>query len=207
MECYPYPLKPPSTYTIFFEKERQKMPTLDEILNMRYSCRDYDSRPVSEGDLTAICEAARLAPSACNSQTWRFVVIRNRNLISRICDEAMRPVIRNQWMKEAPVFIAGCSKLDIVANRIGSAVTGIEYYQIDLGIAMEHMVLKATELGLGTCWIGWFREEKIKEILGIPGSIRVTALLTVGYPGNEASAKRKRKSLEEIVYRDKWGAR
>jgi len=72
---------------------------------------------------------------------------------------------------------------------------------------MEHMVLKATELGLGTCWIGWFREEKIKEILGIPGSIRVTALLTVGYPGNEASAKRKRKSLEEIVYRDKWGAR
>ena len=183
------------------------MPTLDEIFNMRYSCRAYDSRPVSEGDLTAICEAARLAPSACNSQTWRFVVIRNRNLISRICDEAMRPVIRNQWMKEAPVFIAGCSKLDIVANRIGSAVTGIEYYQIDLGIAMEHMVLKATELGLGTCWIGWFREEKIKEILGIPGSIRVTALLAVGYPGNEASAKRKRKSLEEIVFRDKWGAR
>ena len=207
MECYPYPLKPPSTYTIFFEKERQKMPTLDEILNMRYSCRDYDSRPVSEGDLTAICEAARLAPSACNSQTWRFVVVRDRNLISRVCNEAMRPVIRNQWMKEAPVLIVGCSKLDVVANKIGSAVTGIEYYQIDLGIAMEHMVLKATELGLGTCWIGWFREEKIKEILGIPGSIRVTALLTVGYPGNEASAKRKRKSLEEIVFRDKWGAR
>ena len=207
MKFYPYPLKPTPPYTIFFEKERQKMPTLDEILNLRYSCRDYDSRPVSEGDLTAICEAARLAPSACNSQTWRFVVVRDRNLISRVCDEAMRPVIRNQWMKEAPVLIVGCSKLDILANKIGSAVTGIEYYQIDLGIAMEHMVLKATELGLGTCWIGWFKEEKIKEILGIPGIIRVTALLTVGYPGTGVSAGKKKKSLDEIVYRDQWGLR
>ena len=207
MKFYPYPLKPTSPYIIFFEKERQKMLTLDEILNLRYSCRAYDSRPVSEGDLTAICEAARLAPSACNSQTWRFVVVRDRNLISRVCDEAMRPVIRNQWMKEAPVLIVGCSKLDILANKIGSAVTGIEYYQIDLGIAMEHMVLKATDLGLGTCWIGWFKAEKIKEILGIPGSIRVTALLTVGYPGTGVSGGKKRKSLEEIVYRDQWGLR
>jgi nitroreductase len=183
------------------------MKSLDEIIVKRFSCRAYDSRSVSEEDLRAICEAARLAPSACNSQTWRFVVIQDRSLISRICDEAMRPVIRNKWMKEAPVLIVGCSKLDIVANRIGSAVTGIEYNQIDLGIAMEHMVLKATELGLGTCWIGWFKEDRIKEILGIPGNVRVLALLTVGYPGKGVSARRKRKSLEEIVFRDQWGSR
>jgi len=183
------------------------MPTLDEIFNLRYSCRSYDSRPVSEGDLTAVCEAARLAPSACNSQTWRFVVIQDRSLISKICEEAMRPVVRNKWMKEAPVLIVGCSQLDIVANRIGSAVTGIEYYQIDLGIAMEHMVLKATELGLGTCWIGWFKEDRIKEILEIPRRVRALALLTVGYPGKGASAEKKRKSLEEIVFRDQWGSR
>ena len=207
LECYPYPLKPPSTYTIFFEKERQKMPTLDEILNLRYSCRAYDSRPVSEGDLTAICEAARLAPSACNSQTWRFVVVRDRNLISRVCNEAMRPVIRNQWMKEAPVLIVGCSKLDVVANKIGSAVTGIEYYQIDLGIAMEHMVLKATELGLGTCWIGWFREDRIKEILEIPEKIKVLALLTVGYPKGGDAAKSRRKPLGELVFHNRWKGR
>lgn len=183
------------------------MPTLDEIFEMRYSCRSYDPRPVPEGDLKAVCEAARLAPSACNSQTWRFVVVQDRSLISRICDEAMRPVIRNQWMREAPVLIVGCSKLDMVANRIGSAVTGIEYYQIDLGIAMEHMVLKATELGLGTCWIGWFREEKIKEILGIPGSIRVLALLSVGYPKSGEAIKRRRKPLDEIAFRDRWKGR
>jgi len=162
---------------------------------------------VSEEDLAAICEAARLAPSACNSQTWRFVVVRDRSIISKICDEAMRPVIRNQWMREAPVVIAGCSELDIVANRIGSAVTGIEYYQIDLGIAMEHMVLKATDLGLGTCWIGWFREEKIKEILGIPGRIRVSALLAVGYPKGGGAAKSKRKPPGEIVFHDRWKGR
>jgi len=190
-------------------RERGDMPvkTLDEIFEMRYSCRSYELKSVSEGDLTAICEAARLAPSACNSQTWRFVVVQDRSIISKICDEAMRPVVRNRWMREAPVLIVGCSKLDILANKIGSAVTGIEYYQIDLGIAMEHMVLKATELGLGTCWIGWFREDRIKEILGIPGSIRVSALLAVGYPGKGVSARKKKKSLAEIVSRDRWGAR
>jgi len=116
-------------------------------------------------------------------------------------------VIRNQWMKEAPVLIVGCSKLDVVANKIGSAVTGIEYYQIDLGIAMEHMVLKATELGLGTCWIGWFREDRIKEILEIPEKIKVLALLTVGYPKGGDAAKSRRKPLGELVFHNRWKGR
>jgi nitroreductase len=183
------------------------MKTLDDIFEQRYSCRSYDPRPVPGDDLKAICEAARLAPSACNSQTWRFVVVQDRDLIRRICDEGMRPVVRNRWMKEAPVVIVGCSQLDIVANRIGSAVTGIEYYQIDLGIAMEHMVLKATELGLGTCWIGWFREKRIREILEIPERIKVLALLTVGYPKAGDAAKSKRKPLGEIVFHDRWKGR
>ncbi len=183
------------------------MKTLDAIFEMRRSCRSYDPRPVSEEDLKALCEAARLAPSACNSQTWRFVVVQDRSLIDRICDEGMRPVVRNQWAKEAPVLIVGCSELDVIANRIGTAVTGIEYYRIDLGIAMEHMVLKATELGLGTCWIGWFREERIKDILGIPGDVRVSALLAVGYPKGGDAVRRGRKPLDEIVFRDRWKGR
>lgn len=186
-------------------KEGKTM-TLDEIIQRRYSVRAYDGRPVAAGDLRAICEAARLAPSACNSQTWRFVVVQDRATLDRLCDEGMMPVVRNAFLRQAPVIIAGCSQLDIVANRIGSGVTGIEYYQIDMGIAMEHMVLKATELGLGTCWIGWFREKKVKEILGIPRSVRVTALLSVGYardPGE--GSKRSRKALGEIVFGDQWG--
>jgi len=181
------------------------MMTFDEILRKRRSVRAYDSRPVKDEDIVTICEAARLAPSACNSQTWRFVAVTDRGTIDRLCSETLRPVIRNKWLREAPLIIVGCSQLDMVANKIGSAVTGIEYYQIDLGIAMEHMVLKATELGLGTCWIGWFKEDKVKEILGIPERVRVSALLTVGYPKDEPPRKRARKPLHKILFSERWG--
>ena len=144
---------------------------LDQILNTRRSVRSFDSRPVDEKDIISIIEAARLSPSACNSQTWRFIFVTQREIIRKICHEAMRPVIPNKWLEQAPLVIVGCSQLDIIANRVGARVTGIEYYQIDLGIAMEHMVLKATELGIGTCWIGWFEENKLKEILNIPKKI------------------------------------
>ena len=165
----------------------------DQILRMRRSTRSFDSRPVKAEDVISMVEAARLAPSACNSQTWRFVTVTRPESIRRICHEAMRPVIPNRWLEQAPLVFVGCSQLDIIANRIGSGVTGIEYYQIDLGIAMEHMVLKATELGLGTCWIGWFDESTLKKILNIPNKIKVSALLAVGYSKDESSRKRKRK--------------
>jgi len=177
----------------------------DQILRRRRSTRSFDSRPVTEKDVISMVEAARLAPSACNSQTWRFVTVTRREIIRKICHEAMRPVIPNRWLEQAPLVFVGCSQLDVIANRIGSGVTGIEYYQIDLGIAMEHMVLKATELGLGTCWIGWFDESTLKKILEIPNKIKVSALLAVGYPKDESPKKRKRKPLEKIVFSEKWG--
>ena len=178
--------------------------TCDDILKSRRSVRAYDSRPVREEDIVAMCEAARWAPSACNHQTWRFVAVTDRERIDRLCDEALRPVISNKWLRQAPLIIAGCSQLDIVANKIGTRVTGIEYYQIDLGIAMEHIVLKATELGLGTCWVGWFKEHKVKEILGIPDRVRVSALLAVGYPADTPPAKRARKPLQKILFSETW---
>ena len=182
--------------------------TLDEILEARRSIRGYISQPVNEEDIKAIFESARVAPSACNSQTWRFIAVTDRTVIQKIAQEGMRLVVRNAWIETAPLIIVGCSQLDILANRIGSLVTGIEYYQIDLGIAMEHIVLKATELGLGTCWIGWFNEKKIKEILEIPKTIKVLALLTVGYPKDtDETSVKKRKPLEEIFYREKWKGR
>ena len=177
----------------------------NQILELRRSVRSFDSKPARRKDLTALIEAARLAPSACNSQTWRFVAVTDRKIIQQICYEAMRPVIPNKWIAEAPLVIVGCSQLDVIANRIGSGITGIEYYQIDLGIAMEHIVLKATELGLGTCWIGWFREDKIKEILEIPKKIKVSAMLAVGYSKAAATKKRKRKPLKKIMFSEKWG--
>ena len=114
-------------------------------------------------------------------------------------------MIPNKWLDQAPLIIVGCSKLDIISNRIGTKVTGIEYYQVDLGIAMEHIVLKATDLGLGTCWIGWFNENRVKEILNIPKGIKDSAMLAVGYPADEPPKKRSRKALEKILFGDKWG--
>lgn len=178
--------------------------TFDDIVRNRRSVRAYDSRPVKEEDIVAMCEAARWAPSACNHQTWRFVAVTDRDRIERLCDQALRPVISNKWLRQAPLIIAGCSQLDIVANKIGTRVTGIEYYQIDLGIAMEHVVLKATELGLGTCWVGWFKEQKVREILAIPERVRVSALLAVGYPADAPPAKRSRKPLQKILFSETW---
>lgn len=179
--------------------------TLNEILTKRRSVRAYESRPVEPEVVRALGEAARAAPSACNSQTWRFIAVTDRERIERLCREAMRPVVRNEWLREAPLVIVGCSQLDIVANRIGTAVTGIEYHQIDLGIAMEHMVLRATELGLGTCWVGWFREKTVKEILGIPRRVRVLALLAVGHPRGDPPRGRSRKPLDKILFAETWG--
>lgn len=177
--------------------------TFDEIIRNRYSVRDFDSRPVPPEHVIAMCEAARWAPSACNSQTSRFIAVSDPSRIVRICKEAMGPVLGNKWLRQAPLLIVGCSQLDIVANRIGTGVTGIEYYSIDFGIAMEHIVLKATELGLGTCWVGWIREEKIKEILEVPKKVRVMALIALGYPKGDAP-KRKRKPMDRILFSETW---
>ena len=187
--------------------QKTQAPTaLDKIIKHRRSVRAFSSKPLSPGTILSLFEAARWAPSACNSQTWRFISVTDRENIQRICHEAMRPVIPNKWLVQAPLIIVGCSQLDIVANRIGSRITGIEYYQIDLGIAMEHMVLKAVELGLGTCWIGWFREERIRDILAIPDRVRVSALLAIGYPKDEfVDKKRRRKPLDAIVHSERWG--
>lgn len=181
------------------------MMTLDEIISRRTSTRSFESRPISRNHIVALCEAARAAPSACNSQTWRFIAVTDTVTIERLCREAMRPVIPNKWLAQAPLVMVGCSQLDVIANRIGARVTGIEYYRIDLGIAMEHMVLKATDLGLGTCWIGWFSTKKVRRILDIPGRIKISALLAVGYPRGRPAGKKNRKKLGEILFADKWG--
>jgi nitroreductase len=176
------------------------MSELMEVIMKRRSIRRFISRPVERELIEQCLEAARLAPSAENSQPWRFVVIDEPKLKRKVADAAFSGLYTVcRWAKEAPVLVVAIAKLDIIANRIGSLIQGTQYYLLDMGIAGEHFVLKAAELGLGTCWIGWFNSRRLRRILKLPRKFRIAYLIAVGYPAESPSA-RPRKTLDEIRF-------
>jgi nitroreductase len=184
----------------------RKMGTVMEIITKRYSAREYQDKPVEREKILEIVEAARLAPSTSNVQPWRFVVVEDPRLKDALVEKGMGIVVSNRWAREAPVIIVMCAHLDWVVHRLGAKAADLQYYLLDIGIAGEHMVLTATELGLGTCWIGWFRAKAIKDILNIPKRWKVVALLTLGYPREEGAPKsRTRLDLDEILFFNKLG--
>ena len=131
--------------------------TLLDTIRKRYSCRAYQERPIEQEKLDSLFEAARLAPSAKNTQDWRFVVVTDKETKHRVSETTNRP----ELFEKAGVIIAACSNSDDVM-RCGQAIG-----PIDIAIALEHIALQATELGLATCWIGSFYPEKVRTILGI----------------------------------------
>ena len=176
------------------------MSSLIEIIQKRHSVRNFKDRPVDKHIISSIVEAARLSPSACNAQPWRFVAVTEQPLIKDIVDKGLGGVVPNKWAASAPVIIVGCAFLNLLTHRIGETVKGIHYHQIDLGIALEHMVLCATEMGLGTCWIGWFKEKKIKKILHIPKEWKIISLLALGYPQEEGDTHTSRLDTDKILF-------
>lgn len=165
---------------------------LMELVRRRRSVRKYRPEPVPQAMLDQMLEAARLAPSWANGQCWTFVVVTDAKVKNELAQAG------NEWIGRAPAIIASC------ADPKKSGEKGDQhYYLLDIGIAMEHLVLAAEELGLGTCWIGWFDERKARKALRAPKDIRVVALTPVGYP-DEKPEPRPRKSLGEIVRHDRW---
>jgi nitroreductase len=158
-----------------------------EVIRRRRSIRKYKPDPVPEEEIKYVLEAARLAPSWANSQCWHFVVVTDEEVKRQVAQAG------NEWIAQAPVIIVAC------ADPTKPGTKGDQpYYLVDIGIAMEHLVLAAADRGLGTCWIGWFDEEKVKKALGVPENIRVVASTPLGYP-DESPDPRPRKSLDEIV--------
>ena len=157
---------------------------LFEAIKGRRSIRSFLDRNVEEETLGRVLDAGRLAPSARNLQDWKFVVVRDKETRRRLAEAARN----QQFIAQAPVVIAACGTSDYVMT------CGQHAYTIDVSIAVDHITLAAFSLGLGTCWIGAFYEDKVKEILGIPADIRVVALLPLGYPAEQPTA-RQRKSL------------
>ncbi|MDM7924724.1 MAG: nitroreductase family protein [bacterium] len=165
-----------------------------ETVQARRSVRSFRPDPVDEDALGRILEAARLAPSANNRQEWRFVVVRDPMTRQMLAIAAEGQA----FVAEAPVVITACAAESGHIMRCGHPA-----YAIDLAIAIEHLALAAASLGLGTCWIGAFNQQKVREILGIPDSVAVVELMALGHPA-AVPGPRPRKSLQEIVAYEKW---
>lgn len=169
-----------------------------EAIRRRRTVRRYKADPVSEDKINHVLEAARLAPSYYNEQSWRFIVITQDQIKEKVlkCLSALSRITLNPV---PPVLIVGC------ADPKKSAIKGDQqYYLVEMGIAMEHMILAATEMGLGTAWISAFDENTVKQILGIPESVRIVAITPLGYSDEKKEEVKERKPLKEIVCKECW---
>jgi nitroreductase len=183
--------------------------SLMKLIEDRRSLRSYDAeKRISDRDIEHILEAARLAPSAENSQPWRFIVIRDTEAKARFSRECFSGIFTpTRFAAAAPVLLVLCADRAKFLERAGEAILGTALYQLDCGIAGEHAVLAAAELGIGSCWIGWFDKKKAKKTLRVPPSVDAIAVIALGYPPKNLPPRGKvRKRLDEIASRDAWGA-
>jgi nitroreductase len=170
-----------------------------QLVQARRSVRKFLDKPVDRELILQCVEAARLAPSAENVQPWRFLILDDAQVKRKFCEENFVGLYRvSQWAERAPVLVVLLAERDILANRIGKQITGIHYYLIDMGISGEHFVLQAAELGLATCWIGWFSPDKARKSLNLPGKYQAVALLALGYPAEGGIRPLKRRDQAEI---------
>ena len=161
---------------------------LIDLIRTRHSCRTYRPEMVPKPYIKKMIEAARLAPSSCNQQPWRFAVVTRHDQKKAIVSRGLLPGLATQWISQAPVLIVMGIHRSLITHRIAPLISGVNYAWIDLGIAGEHLVLQATELGLGTCWIGWIKPGVIRGIVGWPRDIRPAILFTTGWPGTDYPA-------------------
>lgn len=179
-----------------------------DLVKRRQSVRKYDARPVEEEKLRLCLEAARLAPSASNSQPWTFVVATEPVLVRSLGEACRGPLgTFNRFAATAPVIVTMVLEKPKVITEMGGRVKSKEYPLIDIGIAAEHFCLQAEALGLGTCMIGWFDEARMKTLLNVPENKTIGLLITLGYaPEDYPLRKKVRKSFEEVVAFNRYPA-
>ena len=175
----------------------QKTAFLD-LAEKRRSVRAYKPDEVPDELLQQVLEAGRLAPSACNKQPWRFIVVRSETV-----RRALGAAYAREWFWKAPVVIAVCI---LPKEAWVRSFDGQNYAMVDGALALDHMMLAAAELGLGTCWIGAFDPLAVREILGLPDGVEVVGLTPLGFPDVEANPRvRSRRPLGETTMKERWG--
>lgn len=165
-----------------------------KLMNTRYSVRAYRPDAVEDEKLQQVLEAARLAPTAANRQPFQLIVIRTAGR-----QEELKRIYSRDWFVQPPLVIAICG----IPAQAWTRSDGKSYVDVDAAIVMDHLILAATELGLGTCWIGAFDPQAAREVLGLPEGVEPIAFTPLGYPADEPRPK-KRKALTELVRYERW---
>jgi nitroreductase len=165
-----------------------------ELINKRYSVRAYRTDPVEDEKLTQVLNAARLAPTAHNYQPFQFIVIRTAGR-----EAEMKRIYSREWFSQAPIVICACS----LPGQAWVRVDNKNYHEVDVAIAMDHLILAATDLGLGTCWIAAFDAAAAKEVLQLPDGAVPLLFTPLGYPADQPKEK-KRKSLADLIRYERW---
>ncbi len=169
----------------------------NQLLRERYSIRDYKTQKVSKALLMEVLEAGRMAPSAANKQPWSFILVSRDETLNKL-----KEVYDREWFKNVPQIIVVCGNHKESWKR---SFDGKDHCDIDIAIAVDHMTIRASELGLGTCWVCHFNPEMVKEQMQLPEGIEPIALLPIGYPLVNKPPLKNRKSINSIVFEEKYG--
>ncbi|MBN1788456.1 MAG: nitroreductase family protein [Sedimentisphaerales bacterium] len=176
-----------------------------DLVNKRYSIRNYKETPVPREKIDRCIEAARLAPSACNSQPWKFVIVDDAELIKDAATAAFTGILDfNHFVFKAPVLVLIVSERQKISAKFGSIVKKKNFSLMDIGIAAEHFCLQAAEEDLGTCMLGWFNEKKVKKVLSIPALKRVELMISIGFSADEKVPDRNRKTINQMSSYNKY---
>ena len=167
-----------------------------ELARQRYSVRAYKSTPVEAEKLQEVLEAARVAPTACNLQPFRLIVIHTKGR-----EEELGRIYSPSWFVQSPIVICICG----IPSQSWVHKDRKNYRDVDVAIAMDHLILAATDLGLGTCWVGAFDAEEARKVLRLPADVEPIAFTPLGYPDAKPSHRHKiRKPMDELVRYEHW---
>jgi nitroreductase len=175
--------------------------SFNELASGRRSVRKYKKNsPIPLEHLELCVNSARMSPSACNSQPWKFVVANDPSLTRKISQKAISGIHNmNSFASEAAAFIAIVSENPKLSARAGGKLMGTDFRLVDAGIACAHIVLQAAELGIGTCILGWFNERRLKKLLSIPRRKKVKLLIALGHPEERAPRGKNLKPRSQTV--------
>ncbi|OGX55336.1 MAG: hypothetical protein A2306_06550 [Omnitrophica WOR_2 bacterium RIFOXYB2_FULL_38_16] len=171
-----------------------------ELVKKRQSCRKYLPGIIKKETMVRCLEAARLAPSACNSQPWHFIVVNTPEIKDNLGEKAFSGIYKmNAFAKQASALIVVVRERSQFSAKLGSYFRGVQYSLIDQGIACEHLILQAEEEGLATCWIGWFNEKAVKKFLGVPKIQKIDTIISIGFAENTEIRNKIRKDILEMA--------